>query len=113
MKLSLVVISLWLSFQVLCQEHFVSSIDFNNKSQYARQILNESGNFILTTQSQCPDMDASCGGILRVNINGDIMDSFFIKDFSNNLNALLRHDGQYIYSGEFNMGSAKAFSVLK
>ena len=116
MKLYLIFLIVLTAFNnINSQDHYISSIDIESKNQFARQIaLDQFSNdhFILTVETDCIYNKSSCGGIVKVDEFGNIIDSILIEDFSTNIGALASNEDYLFLSGEFNMGSATSFSSL-
>ncbi len=95
------------------QEHYISHIDFNNTGQFAWQMEPSDDDFVLSIQTSCFDTLGSCGGLILVNENGNIKNDLLYQSFSGNSNSIIVFKDDIILTGEFNMGSSLAYSIVK
>ena len=88
------------------QERFARIIDFDNKPQYANEIIKVDDNYLINYSEVCVDENnqliESCGGLLKLNQNSELIDSIILRRFSLSSNSLKIDDSlkSIIVTGE-------------
>lgn len=93
MKTSFLLLLLFNTGLLVCQTRYVRIIDFDNTPQTVEQIVEYGGYYYLSYTQSCQDAVGNwtdiCGGVLKIDEYGHIIDSNRIKSFSDNLNSIL------------------------
>lgn len=93
MKTSFLLLFLFNTGLLVCQTRYVRIIDFDNTPQTVEQIVEYGGYYYLSYTQSCQDAVGNwtdiCGGVLKIDEYGHIIDSNRIKSFSDNQNSIV------------------------
>lgn len=93
------------------QDHFVSYIDFDNRGQFAWQLEPLNEDFLLSVQTSCFSSEGSCGGVLKLNSQREVLNHLLLEEFSGNPNNIVIDSSIIYLTGEFNENTLIVFFI--